>query len=109
MPLVRVDPAGARAGGARCAARRCPARGESGPPAEHPGPVTCRSTSSLDDWVSCHGTARWWSCAGRATDRHVRMLRGAGVDAVYLAGGLRAWSATGLPLVTDGREPGRVA
>jgi rhodanese-related sulfurtransferase len=37
------------------------------------------------------------------------MLRGAGVDAVNLEGGLRAWSAAGLPLVTDGHGPGRVA
>jgi rhodanese-related sulfurtransferase len=37
------------------------------------------------------------------------MLRGAGVDAVNLDGGLRSWSATGMPLVTDGRRPGRVA
>ena len=63
-----VDPAGARAGGARALLVDV-REGGSGPPAEHPGPVTCRSTSSLDDWVSCHGTARWWSCAGRATDR----------------------------------------
>jgi rhodanese-related sulfurtransferase len=37
------------------------------------------------------------------------MLRGAGVDAVNLDGGLHAWSATGLPLVTDGHGLGRVA
>jgi rhodanese-related sulfurtransferase len=37
------------------------------------------------------------------------MLRGAGVDAVNLEGGLRAWSAAGLPLVTDSHEPGRIA
>jgi rhodanese-related sulfurtransferase len=37
------------------------------------------------------------------------MLRGAGVDAVNLEGGLRAWSAMGLPLVTDSHEPGRIA
>jgi rhodanese-related sulfurtransferase len=37
------------------------------------------------------------------------MLRGAGVDAMNLDGGLQAWSAAGLPLVAGGREPGRVA
>jgi len=47
--------------------------------------------------------------SGNRSAQVMRMLRGAGVDAVNLAGGLRAWSATGLPLVTDGREPGRVA
>lgn len=47
--------------------------------------------------------------SGNRSAHATTMLRGAGVDAVNLDGGLRAWSATGLPLVTDGREPGRVA
>jgi rhodanese-related sulfurtransferase len=47
--------------------------------------------------------------SGHRSARATRVLRSAGVDAVNLDGGLRAWSAAGLPLVTGGREPGRVA
>jgi rhodanese-related sulfurtransferase len=46
--------------------------------------------------------------SGNRSAHATTMLRGAGVDAVNLDGGLHAWSATGLPLVTDGHEPGRV-
>ena len=35
-------------------------------------------------------------------------LRGIGVDAVNLAGGMNAWAAAGLPVVDDGGSPGRV-
>ena len=49
-------------------------------------------------------------CRSGNRSAHVTaMLRGAGVDAVNLEGGLRAWSAAGLPPITDGPEPGRVA
>jgi rhodanese-related sulfurtransferase len=41
--------------------------------------------------------------SGNRSAHATTMLRGAGVDAVNLDGGLRAWSATGMPLVTDGR------
>jgi rhodanese-related sulfurtransferase len=47
--------------------------------------------------------------SGNRSAHATAMLRGAGVDAVNLTGGLRAWSAVGLPLVTDGHGPGRVA
>jgi rhodanese-related sulfurtransferase len=47
--------------------------------------------------------------SGNRSAHATRMLQGAGIDAVNLYGGLRAWSAAGLPLVTAGREPGRVA
>jgi rhodanese-related sulfurtransferase len=47
--------------------------------------------------------------SGNRSARATAMLRGAGVDAVNLEGGLRAWSAMGLPLVTDSHEPGRIA
>ena len=47
--------------------------------------------------------------SGNRSAHATAMLRGAGVDAVNLEGGLRAWSAAGLPLVTDGHGPGRVA
>jgi rhodanese-related sulfurtransferase len=47
--------------------------------------------------------------SGNRSAHATNMLRGAGVDAVNLDGGLHAWSAVGLPLVTDGHEPGRVA
>jgi rhodanese-related sulfurtransferase len=35
-------------------------------------------------------------------------LRQAGYDAVNLAGGLTAWAAAGLPVVTDSGAPGRI-
>jgi rhodanese-related sulfurtransferase len=47
--------------------------------------------------------------SGNRSAHATAMLRAAGVDAVNLDGGFRAWSAAGLPLVTDGPEPGRVA
>ena len=47
--------------------------------------------------------------SGNRSARATRMLRVAGVDAVNLDGGLRAWSASGSALVTDGQGPGRVA
>ena len=47
--------------------------------------------------------------SGNRSAHATTMLRGAGVDAVNLDGGLHAWSAAGLPLVADGHEPGRVA
>lgn len=34
-------------------------------------------------------------------------LRSLGLDAVNLAGGIRAWAAAGLPVVTDEGDPGR--
>ena len=35
-------------------------------------------------------------------------LRQAGLDVVNLAGGMHAWAASGLPIVTDSGEPGTV-
>lgn len=43
--------------------------------------------------------------SGVATDR----LRAAGHDARNLAGGMSAWAAAGLPVVTDGGDQGTVA
>jgi rhodanese-related sulfurtransferase len=50
--------------------------------------------------VVCRTGAR----SGRVTEA----LRGAGYDAVNLAGGLQAWIAAGLPLVADDGAPGSV-
>jgi rhodanese-related sulfurtransferase len=38
-----------------------------------------------------------------------QLLSAAGIDAVNLAGGMQAWAAVGLPVVTDAGEPGRIA
>ncbi len=38
----------------------------------------------------------------------VEALRGAGVEAVNVRGGMAAWSDAGLPVVTDGGTPGTV-
>ena len=51
--------------------------------------------------VVCRSGAR----SGRAAAARV----GAGYDAVNLAGGMQAWAAVGLPVVTDAGEPGGVA
>jgi len=37
------------------------------------------------------------------------VLRGAGYDAVNLAGGMQAWAGAGFPVVADGGAPGVVA
>jgi rhodanese-related sulfurtransferase len=47
--------------------------------------------------------------SGNRSAHATAMLRDGGVDAVNLDGGLRSWSAQGLPLVTDGQKAGRVA
>jgi rhodanese-related sulfurtransferase len=58
-------------------------------PRDRPVVVVCRSGNR-----SAHATS---------------MLCGAGVRALNLGGGMRAWSAAGLPVTTDGHQPGRVA
>ena len=35
-------------------------------------------------------------------------LRGIGVDAINLTGGMNAWAAAGLPIIDDGGGPGQV-
>jgi len=47
--------------------------------------------------------------SGARSDRVALFLRGLGIDAVNLAGGMQAWSADGLDVVTDGGGVGRVA
>jgi rhodanese-related sulfurtransferase len=46
--------------------------------------------------------------SGARSDRAAAYLRGQGLDAVNLAGGMQAWSASGLDVVTDDGDPGRV-
>ena len=47
--------------------------------------------------------------SGGRSGRAAEALVGAGYDAVNLAGGMQAWAALGLPVVTDAGEPGAVA
>lgn len=46
--------------------------------------------------------------SGGRSAKATELLRGAGYDVVNLAGGMRAWAAAGLPVVTDGGQPGAV-
>jgi len=47
--------------------------------------------------------------SGARSARVTTALLGAGYDATNLAGGMQAWDAAGLPVVTDTGTPGRVA
>ena len=47
--------------------------------------------------------------SGSRSGRVAEALRGAGYDAVNLAGGLEAWHAAGLALTTEDGAPGSVA
>jgi rhodanese-related sulfurtransferase len=47
--------------------------------------------------------------SGARSARATEALVGAGYDAVNVAGGMQAWAAAGLPVVTDGGDPGGVA
>jgi rhodanese-related sulfurtransferase len=46
--------------------------------------------------------------AGSRSERAARFLIAAGFDVVNLAGGMRAWAAAGLEVVTDDGTPGTV-
>jgi rhodanese-related sulfurtransferase/glyoxylase-like metal-dependent hydrolase (beta-lactamase superfamily II) len=46
--------------------------------------------------------------SGGRSDAVAQLLSSHGINAVNLAGGLRAWEAAGLPVVTDSGEPGRI-
>ena len=46
--------------------------------------------------------------SGGRSARATMALRGAGYDVVNLAGGMQAWEAAGLPVVTPGGDPGAV-
>jgi rhodanese-related sulfurtransferase len=46
--------------------------------------------------------------AGGRSQKAAEYLRSQGYDATNLAGGMRAWSAAGLPVVTDQGTPGTV-
>jgi len=47
--------------------------------------------------------------SGGRSAQATQALVGAGYDAVNLAGGMKAWAALGLPVVTDSGHPGAVA
>jgi rhodanese-related sulfurtransferase len=46
--------------------------------------------------------------SGARSDRAAAFLRAQGIEAVNLAGGMQAWAAAGLDVVTDEGDPGRV-
>lgn len=46
---------------------------------------------------------------GGRSERAASVLLQRGYDAVNLAGGMQAWAAAGMPVVTDTGDPGRVA
>lgn len=84
-----------------------------------------------DEWVVGHAPAATLVPLGQLSDRHTELptdrrivvvcrsggrsgqateaLVAAGYDAVNLAGGMQAWAAAGLPVVTDAGAPGAVA
>jgi rhodanese-related sulfurtransferase len=45
---------------------------------------------------------------GGRSNAITQVLNSAGINAVNLAGGMRAWEEAGLPVVTEGGEPGRI-
>jgi rhodanese-related sulfurtransferase len=46
--------------------------------------------------------------AGGRSQKAAEFLRGQGIDALNLAGGMQAWAAAGLDVVTDEGQPGAV-
>lgn len=46
--------------------------------------------------------------SGQRSQRAAEFLRAKGIDALNLAGGMRAWAADGLDVVTDEGDPGSV-
>ena len=46
--------------------------------------------------------------SGGRSDAMAQLLSSRGINAVNLAGGLRAWEGAGLPVVTDSGEAGRI-
>jgi rhodanese-related sulfurtransferase len=46
--------------------------------------------------------------SGQRSDRAAGFLRAQGIEAVNLAGGMHAWAAAGLDVITDDGDPGRV-
>lgn len=83
-----------------------------------------------DEWEAGHAAAATLLPLGELSARHTELptdrrivvvcrsggrsakateaLVGAGYDAVNLAGGMQAWAAVGLPVVTDAGGPGTV-
>ncbi|HZQ57133.1 MAG TPA: rhodanese-like domain-containing protein [Acidimicrobiales bacterium] len=46
--------------------------------------------------------------SGARSNRAAAYLRGQGLDAVNLAGGMQSWAASGLDVITDEGDPGSV-
>lgn len=84
-----------------------------------------------DEWHAGHAPGATWIPLGRLAAEHGSLPRdrpvlaicrvggrsahaaaalvGAGLDARNVAGGMQAWAAAGLPVVTEAGGPGRVA
>ena len=58
--------------------------------------------------IPTSGTVVAMCRAGGRSQKAAEFLRGQGVDAVNLVGGMQAWAAAGLDVVTDGGDPGTV-
>ena len=74
------------------------------PRAEH-RPLGGLDPAALDPALSVVAICRSGNRSGKAAD----LLAAAGVRVHNLAGGMKAWAAAGLPVVTDAGEPGTVA
>ncbi len=58
--------------------------------------------------VPADGTVVVICRSGARSNHAAAYLRAQGIDAVNLAGGMQAWAASGLDVVTDDGDPGRV-
>lgn len=47
--------------------------------------------------------------SGNRSSKAARILAASGIDVVNLAGGMAAWDASGLPVVTDAGDSGEIA
>lgn len=74
------------------------------PQAEHL-PLGGLDATALDPELPVIAICRSGNRSGKAAD----LLAAAGVPVHNLAGGMKAWAEAGLPVVTDGGEPGTVA
>lgn len=108
--IPEVDPAGAQAlvdGGALLLDVREDDEWGAGhaPGATHLRLGLLAAERPADDGRTIVAVCRSGARSGKATEA----LRAWGYDAVNLAGGMKAWAAAGLPVVTDDGGPGAVA
>jgi rhodanese-related sulfurtransferase len=74
------------------------------PQAQH-RPLGGLDANALDPGLPVIAICRSGNRSGKAAD----LLAAAGVPVYNLAGGMKAWAQSGLPVVTDAGEPGTVA